>query len=71
MDPGLEAVRVAKLWELLPGRHEGVLQGILGEPVVAQDPEGDREARIADLVHQAAKASRSPRRAFSTRARSM
>ena len=35
-----------------PGEHEGVLQGVLGEARVAQDPIGDGVERVADLVHQ-------------------
>jgi hypothetical protein len=52
MDPGLEAVGLAKPWELSPGKHEGVLQCVLGEARVTQDPPGDRVQRVADLVHQ-------------------
>jgi len=35
-----------------PGEDEGVLQRVLGETRVAQDPMSDRVERIADLVHQ-------------------
>ena len=35
-----------------PGEDEGVLQSVLGESRVAQDPLGDRVERVADLVHQ-------------------
>ena len=35
-----------------PGQDEGVLQRVLGEPRVAQDPMSDRVERITDLVHQ-------------------
>src|SRR5262249_25525579 len=52
MDPRLEAVCVPQPRELPPGEDEGVLQRVLGETRVAQDPERDREERIADLVHQ-------------------
>ena len=52
MDPGLEAIWIAELREPAPGEHEGVLQRVLGEARVAQDPEGDRVERVADLVHQ-------------------
>ena len=51
-DPGFEPVRLPELGELPPGRDEGVLQGVLGQSGIAQDPEGDREQRIADLMHQ-------------------
>jgi hypothetical protein len=52
VDPGLEAIGVPELWHAAPGEHEGVLQRVLGETRVAQDPEGDRVERVADLVHQ-------------------
>jgi hypothetical protein len=52
MDPRLEALRVAKMRETPPSENEGVLQRVLGEPRVAQDPEGDRVENVADLVHQ-------------------
>ncbi len=53
MDPGIEAIGVSEVRQLPPGGDEGVLQRVLGQPGVAQDPEGHREQRIADLVHQA------------------
>src|SRR4029078_4454544 len=49
---GLEAVRIAKMREPPPGEDEGVLQRVLGEAGVAQDPVSDRVERVADLVHQ-------------------
>ena len=52
MDPGLEAVGLPQVRESAPGEDEGVLQRVLGETVVAQDPVGDRVERVADLVHQ-------------------
>ena len=52
MDPGLESVRLPQVRDPAPGEHEGVLQRVLGETRVAQDPVGDRVERIADLVHQ-------------------
>ena len=52
MDPGLEAVGFPQVRDPAPGEHEGVLQRVLGETRVAQDPLGDRVERIADLVHQ-------------------
>ena len=52
MDPGLETVRISKLGQPAPGEHEGVLQRVLGEIRIAQDPIGDRVERIADLMHQ-------------------
>jgi len=52
VDPRLEAVRVPKLRKPAPGEDEGVLQRILGESRVAQDPLGDRIQAVADLMHQ-------------------
>ena len=52
MDPGLEPVRLPQVRDPTPGEDEGVLQRVLGERRVAQDPLGDRVERIADLVHQ-------------------
>ena len=52
MDPGLEAVRITELGQPAPGEHEGVLQCVLGEARVAQDPPGNRVEPVADLVHQ-------------------
>jgi hypothetical protein len=52
VNPSLEAIDVPELRESSPGENEGVLQGVLGEAGIAQDPEGDRVERVADLVHQ-------------------
>ena len=52
MDPRLEAIVVPQPREPSPGENEGVLQRVLGEAGVAQDPEGDRVEGVADLVHQ-------------------
>ena len=52
MDPGLEAVRLPQVREPAPGEDEGVLQSVLGETRVAQDPMSDGVERVADLVHQ-------------------
>ena len=52
MDPRLEALGLPQVREPAPGEHEGVLQRVLGETRVAQDPLGNRVERIADLVHQ-------------------
>ena len=41
-----------ELWELPPGRDEGVLQGVLGQGSIPEDPECDRVQRIADLMHR-------------------
>ena len=52
MDPRLESVGFPQVRDPAPGEHEGVLQRVLGETVVAQDPLGDRVELVADLVHQ-------------------
>ena len=52
MDPRLEAVRIPKVRKPPPGKNEGVLQRVLGQTRVAQDPMSDGKERIADLVHQ-------------------
>ena len=52
MDPRLEPVGLTQVWEPPPGEDEGVLQRVLGETRVAQDPERDGVERVADLVHQ-------------------
>ena len=52
MDPRLEAVRLPQVRDPAPGEDEGVLQSVLGETRVAQDPMGDGVERVADLVHQ-------------------
>jgi hypothetical protein len=40
------------MWQPSPGKDEGVLQSVLGECRVAQDPLSHRVERVADLVHQ-------------------
>ena len=52
MDPGLEALRIPQPRHLAPGQDEGVLQRVLGQSRVAQDPLCDRLERSTDLVHQ-------------------
>ena len=52
MAPGFEAIWFAQVRQPPPGEDEGVLQGVLGETWVAQDPLGYRVQRVADLVHQ-------------------
>ena len=47
MDPGIEAFGFAQAWELFPGRHEGLLHGILGTSDIAQDPMRDPEQPIS------------------------
>ena len=50
--PGVEAVRVAQPRQLVPDRDQRLLQGILGEVVVAQDPVGGREQAAGRQAHQ-------------------
>jgi len=52
MDPRFETVRLTQVREPLLGKDEGVLQRVLGETGIAEDPECDRVERVADLVHQ-------------------
>jgi hypothetical protein len=52
VDPCLEAVQIAEMRKSSPGEDEGVLQRILGQTGVAQDPVGNDVERVADLVHQ-------------------
>ena len=52
MDPGLETVGIPQMRQPAPGQDEGVLQSVLSEARVTQDPVGDGEQRIADLMHQ-------------------
>ena len=52
MDPCFEFVGIPEPGQSPPGEHEGVLQRVLGETRVAQDPVGTRVERVADLVHQ-------------------
>ena len=52
VDPRFEAIELPQMWDPTPGKDEGVLQSVLGECRVAQDPLGHRVERIADLVHQ-------------------
>jgi hypothetical protein len=52
MDPHFESSGVPELGESPPGEHESVLQRVLGETRVAQDPVSNRVERVADLVHQ-------------------
>ena len=50
--PGVEAVDVPQMRELPPDGHEGVLQDVLSETRIAQDPPRDAEQGVAELVHQ-------------------
>ena len=52
MDPRLETLGFPQVRESAPGEDEGVLQRVLGETWVAQDPLSHRVERAADLVHQ-------------------
>jgi hypothetical protein len=53
--PGVEAIDVPERRQFTPGEHEGLLDGILGEPEIAQDPIRDREEPIASGARQAGK----------------
>ena len=48
MQPGFEAIGVAQRSELPPGEDERGLDRVLGQVGVAQDPERDRHAVVAD-----------------------
>ena len=50
--PGVEAVRVAQPRQLVPDRDQGLLQRILGQVVVAQDPVGGGEQAAGRQAHQ-------------------
>ena len=50
--PGVETVRVAQPRQLVPDRDQRLLQRILGEVVVAQDPVGGREQAAGRQAHQ-------------------
>ena len=52
MDPRLEVLRLPQVRDPAPGEHESVLQRVLGQTRVAQDPVSHRVELIADLVHQ-------------------
>ncbi len=52
VEPRLEAGRVAKRAELVPGGDQRALHGILGQVEVAEDPHRDRQARVADQARQ-------------------
>jgi len=41
--PGVEALRVAEAGQVLPDRHQGLLDDVLGGMRVAEDPAGDQE----------------------------
>ena len=70
MDPCLEPVRLPQVRDPAPGENEGVLQSVLSESRVAQDPLGHRVERVADLVHQDGERLTVTPRACSTRSRS-
>jgi hypothetical protein len=54
MEPGFEAIGLAQVSEVAPGCHESGLDGLIREIDVAQDPERDRHASIADHAGQGA-----------------
>jgi hypothetical protein len=49
MEPGLEAVRLTQVRDPAPGDDDGVLQRVLGETGVAQDPVRDRVGRAPNV----------------------
>ena len=55
MEPGIEALDVAKRRQLPPGDDEGLLDGVLRQPEVAQDPIRDREEPITSRTCEAGK----------------
>ena len=52
MEPGLEALGIAQGPQLTPRHDERSLDRILGEVGVAQDPNRDRHASVADRASQ-------------------
>ena len=70
MEPGVEALDLAKPRELAPGRDEGLLHGVLGPMDIAQDPMRDGEEPIRRAAGEEANASSSPDRAARTSDRS-
>ena len=50
--PSLKLVGVPQVRELPPDRQQGVLQHVLGERGISEDPPGDAQERVTDLVHQ-------------------
>lgn len=53
VDPRIEALDVAETRQLSPGDHECLLDGILRQPEVAQDPVRDRQELITSRTCQA------------------
>jgi hypothetical protein len=50
--PPFEVVGVTQVRELPPDRQQGVLQGVLGQTGIPDDPPGDAQQGVTDLVHQ-------------------
>lgn len=50
--PPLKVVDVTQVRELPPDRQQGVLQDVLGQTGISEDPPGDAQQRVTDLVHQ-------------------
>jgi hypothetical protein len=67
MEPGIEAVDVAQRRQLAPGEHQRLLDGVLGETEIAQDPKRDREQTISSPTCQAGERFLIPALACSTR----
>jgi hypothetical protein len=53
--PGVEAIDVPERRKLPPGDDQSLLDGILCEPEIAQDPIRDREEPVASGARQAGK----------------
>ena len=50
--PTLEVVDLSQVRELPPDRQQRVLQDVLGETRIAEDPPSDAQKGVTDLVHQ-------------------
>ena len=57
-------------WQVTPGDHQSVLEGVLGPIDIPQDPLRDREEPVASNAIRSTNAAWSPFRAASTRSRS-
>lgn len=52
MDPGVEPVRIAGARKVTPGDHQRILEGILGQIDVPEDPMRDRKETVAAMADQ-------------------
>jgi hypothetical protein len=46
--PSVESLRIAQPWQFVPDRDQRLLDGVLGEVVIAEDPVGNGEQASAD-----------------------